>query len=331
MPESSLPRILAVLRARALLIAVLAVPVVAAGFGYAATREPVYRSDVVVTFTPAYAPAADNSFLRLVRSYQLVATSSDALREAEGEAGLERGSLSDAVTVESPGDTLQLGLSVVTDDAGDSARAAEAIADVVVRIAGQDPLVSADLLIGPTEGENLTPLRQRLAVVAGLALAAVPGVPVALLLEGARPRVRVREDVAELGVPLLLSLRGRELRRWAADPASAEVPSGVIALRAELAEVLVQRGSDTVLLTSPDRTAEAVVIELADALTARGEGPAVLARPGLLVEEDALTATRGHHVTVLVLPAGTSRERAADCVELLGRRGAECAGAVLVR
>jgi hypothetical protein len=322
---------------------VLAVPVLLASVWYAASREPVYRSEVVVSFAPDTGASAGSSFVRLVRRYQLVATSPDALDSAEKKAGLPAGALGDAVTVESPGDTLQLGLTVMTGTSRDTEAAAVAIAEVIVEIAERDPLVAAEFLIGPTEARDVTPLRQAVAVSAGAFLAFVPGIGVAFLLEGARPRLRTREDLAALGIPLLPSVHRRHLERWGAGGQPAKAPVGLLALRAQIRQATADPHSSTaVVVTSPTSSEADLVAALTSALTALGmptagddpDDPAagLVARPGLLTDDGgAAAAVREHGRSVLVLAAGTSRDQAQDCMQLLERLGSEVVGGVLVR
>jgi capsular polysaccharide biosynthesis protein len=329
LPETTLATIVAVLRARVWLVALLAVPVLVLSIGYAATREPVYRSDVVLSFKPDVGSSSGTSFLRLVRRYQLVATSSDALRSAERRAGLSQGALTGAVAVESPGDTLQLGVAVQTSSVAESERGAAAVADVVVEITGRDPLVAAERLIGPTEATDVTPTRQMMAVAAGVVVGLVPGVGLAFVLEGARPRLRTRRDVVTLGVTLLLTLSRRTLLESRAGQADRIV--GLPALRAEL-DLRAGGRRRPVVLVSPSPADSDLVHALARALAPPLSGvPAPVVRPGLLADAEAVAAVRKHGRVVLVLPTGTRADLAEDCVELVRRLGAELVGGVLIR
>lgn len=332
MQETSLPKIIAVLRARWWLVVVLAVPVLLASVAYAATRAPEYRSEAVISFSPGPTVTSGSSFVRLVRTYQLVATSPDVLRAAEKKAGVPDGAFGDAVSVESPGDTLQLSLAVITGSRDSAERGAEAAAEAVVAIADRDPLVVADFLIGPTAAGNVTPLRQTVAVAAGLALGPLPGIALAFLLEGARPRVRTRQDLAALGVPLLSSVSGRHLRRLRRGRPRAKDLPRLPGLQTYLRQSASDGGASAVVLTSASG-AEADLTTLTDALSASGpDDLALLARPGLLTDDGtAAAAVREHGMSLVLLPAGTPYDVAEECLQLIGRLGAEPVGAVLVR
>lgn len=206
MREASLRRVLAVLRARWLLVAALGVPVLATTWGYAATLSPAHTATAVISFAPTQGEDAGPSFLRLIPRYEIAATTQEALAGAERDAGLPSGSLDDAVSTDLPGDSLELTLSVTTPTEETSAAAVRSLTDIVSSTADDDPLVSVWPAREPETSGNETPRRQAIALVAGLLLAPVPGAVLALGLEGSRPRVRLSEDLSAVGAPVLQAL-----------------------------------------------------------------------------------------------------------------------------
>lgn len=319
MPEQSFARLLAILRGRWLLITAVAVPILLLSGWFAASLTPAYTSEAVLSLSPEPAAAADNTFLRLVPRYLSTATSAEARRAAEERAGLPEGALADSVTAENPSDTIEIALTATTASAGAAGQAVDTLADAVIREAASDPLVRAELLSGPSEPVDGTPTRRILVGVVGLALALVPGVCLAFLAEGARPRIRVRDDVAALGIPVLPRVGRTALRRrW-------PFRGGRAGSRA----LAVLHGELAAFMNSQRDTALVVM-----AATAKGEAAAAaltgVLPPGLRTERpvhDEFVA--GRH-TLLVLPAGTRLDDALDRVRLLQRLDARIVGGVVV-
>ncbi|MEX5720534.1 Wzz/FepE/Etk N-terminal domain-containing protein [Geodermatophilus maliterrae] len=344
MQETSLGRILSVLRARSWLVLLLAVPVVLAALWFARSQPPMYQSQIVLTFSPGPAGTADNAFVRLVPRYLLTATAATSLRTAEAAAGLPSGALGNAVTAENPTGSLQLELTATTGDAGRSETAVAALADSVLSAADADPLVDAQVIVGPTEPTDVTPIRRQVAVAAGTALSVVPGITLAFILEGLRPRIRIREDVEQLGIPVVLSTRRRELRRMVATR-RGRVPDVLTSVRLQMTAGAPKHGTRAVVVTSVAPFDAASVARLAEALSRptgggdrSGEVPGAvadeaiaLARPALLSDEAAQAAVRAHGKCLLVLSARDDVERAEECVQLLRRLDADRVGGVLVR
>jgi capsular polysaccharide biosynthesis protein len=341
--ETSLGRILSVLRTRSWLVLLLAVPVVLVALWFARSQPPMYQSQIVLTFSPGASGTADNAFVRLVPRYLLTATAATSLRTAEAAAGLPSGSLGDSVTAVNPTGSLQLELTATTGDASRTEAAVVALADSVLSAADADPLVDARVIVGPTEPNDVTPIRRQVAVAAGTALSVVPGVSLAFILEGLRPRIRLREDVEQLGIPVVLSTRRRELRRMAAATKRRRTPDVLTSVRLQMTAGAPKHGSRAVVVTSATSSGAASVARLAEALSrptgdvsSSGKVPGAaeneaLSRPGLLSDEAAQAAVRAHGTCLLVLSARDDVERAGECVRLLQRLDADRVGGVLVR
>ena len=345
MRETSLGRLVSVLRARSWLVLLLAVPVVLAALWFARSQPPMYQSQVVLTFNPGAAGTADNSFIRLVPRYVLTATAATSLRAAEVAAGLPSGSLGDSVTAVNPTGSLQLELTATTEDGSRSEAVVTALAGSVLSAADADPLVDARVVVGPTEPTDVTPLRQKVALAAGTGLSVVPGISLAFILEGLRPRIRVRDDVEQLGIPVVLSARRRRLRGMAATGKRGRAPDVLTSVRLQLTAGAAKHGTRAVVVTSAASADAALVALLAEALSrpaggvgSSGEGPetteddaGVLARPGLLSDPAAQAAVRAHGSCLLVLSARDDVARARECVRLLRSLEADRVGGVLVR
>ncbi len=345
MQETSLARILGVLRARSWLVLLLAVPVVLTALWFARSQPPMYQSQVVLAFSPGATGTADNAFVRLVPRYLLAATAASSLRAAEAAAGLPSGALGNSVTAENPTGSLQLELTATTGDARRSEAAVAALADTVLSATDVDPLVDARIIVGPTEPTDVTPVRRQVAVAAGTVLSVVPGISLAFILEGLRPRIRVRDDVEQLGIPVVLSARRRRLRGMAATGKRGRVPNVLTSVRLQLTAGAAKHGTRAVVVTSAASADAALVALLAEALSrpaggvgSSGEGPetteddaGVLARPGLLSDPAAQAAVRAHGSCLLVLSARDDVARARECVRLLRSLEADRVGGVLVR
>jgi capsular polysaccharide biosynthesis protein len=339
--ETSLGRLVSVLRARSWLVLLLAVPVVLAALWFARSQPPMYQSQIVLTFTPGAAGTADNAFIRLVPRYVVTATAGASLEAAEAAAGLPAGSLGDSVTAVNPTGSLQLELTATTEDGSRSEAVVTALAGSVLSAADADPLVDARVVVGPTEPTDVTPLRQKVALAAGTGLSVVPGISLAFILEGLRPRIRVREDVEQLGIPAVLSTRRRKLRRMAGVHRHAATAGILTSVRMQLQAGAPDRGGHAAVVTSAVASEAPAVTRLAEALSRVWGGAgrpagtpsqaAVLARPALLANEAAQVAVRDHGTCLLVLSARDDVERARECVRLLQRLGAERIVGVLVR
>jgi molybdopterin-binding protein len=331
MAEQSFGRFLAIVRGRWRLVTALGLPVVLLSLWFAASRPPAYSSEVVVGFHPEPALFADNSFLRLMPRYLLTATSEPALRAAESQAGLPAGALGDSVTVENPSGTVEVSLTVTTESAEAAQLAVGALSDAVLTAAAADPLVTADVLAGPTDAVDRAPTRQALLVAVGFAVAAVLGVSVAFVVEGARPRLRVREDVAALGIPVLAAVAGRHLsgraRVLPRPTQPREAPAGL------RFQVDAAAGAG-LMVTSPSSADAAVVEALVGLLPGSGAPPSaipgVLAHPGLLDDDSARDAATDARQCLLVLRAGTPVDQAQDSLRLLERLDVRVVGGVLV-
>ena len=328
--ETALPRMAAVLRSGWWLVLLIAAPVVAVAVWYAVSREPDYRTQVVLSFSPDAGSSADSSFLRLVRRYQFVATGPEALDAAASAAGLPRDPLGGAVTVESPGDTLQMTVTVRSGSAGSAEAAAGAIADVVVASGDQDPRVDADVLVEPSAPANLTPLRQVVAVSAGALVGLVPGIGVVFLLEGVRPTIRTRRDVKALGIPLIATVRRKDLgmsrARRSREPAPLHLPE----LRAELQRLATGTTRPGVVLMSASSRDAAVVAALAERLRLAG-ATQVRVQPSTVDGGGVPSTVAGQETSLLVITGGTSTDDVDECLQTLGRLEVEVIGAVLVR
>ncbi len=344
MQETSLARILGVLRARSWLVLLLAVPVVLTALWFARSQPPMYQSQVVLAFSPGATGTADNAFVRLVPRYLLAATAASSLRAAEAAAGLPSGALGNSVTAENPTGSLQLELTATTGDARRSEAAVAALADTVLSATDADPLVDARVIVGPTEPTDTSPVRRQVAVAAGTALSVVPGISLAFILEGLRPRIRVRDDVEQLGIAVVLSARRRKLRGMAAAK-RGRAPEVLTSVRLRLTVGAPKHGTRAVVVTSAASADAALVALVAEALSrpAGGAGSSeeglkrteddagVLARPGLLSDAAAQAAVRAYGTCLLVLSARDDVARAAECVRLLRSLEADRVGGVLVR
>jgi capsular polysaccharide biosynthesis protein len=332
MGEQSFARMLAILQGRWKLVVALALPVVLLSVWFAATRPPAYTSEVVVGLNPEPSQYADNSFLRLMPRYLLTATSDPAVRAAETAAGLPAGSLASSVSAENPSDTTEVFLTVTTESPEATPRAVQAIADVVVAAAADDPLVSAAVLAGPSEPADGTPIRQMLLVAVGLTVATALAVSLAFLVEGARPRLRVREDVAALGIPAATTNSFvKPSGRWSARPARTD--RALTALRSQLESAAGTASSAGLVVTSPSLREAAVVATVVDAMSHSNGAPELTpelrAHPGVLVDDAARATVTAERQCLLVLAAGTPTEEAQDCVRLLERLRVRVVAAVL--
>jgi capsular polysaccharide biosynthesis protein len=332
--ESSLRKILAVLRARLLLVVLLAVPVLLMSAWYAATRPPTYTSEVVLTFTPEPLASPDVSFIRLLPRYLTVATGPESLQAAAAAADVPVAALRDSVTATNPGGSVEMQLGATTLSPASSQLAAASLADSVITATDADPLVSASILEDASEPQNATRLRQLAALGAGVSLCLLPGVSLAFALEGARPRIRVREDLEALGVGAPFAVRRRQLARN---------PSELAALALEVRAAAGGGAAPPVTVSSPTSSEADEVSGLAAALEPATDGsktydaeseqgvPAgLVAAPGLLTDEAARSAVLRSSGCVLVLISGTTTERAQDCVRLLERLDVRLIAAVLL-
>jgi capsular polysaccharide biosynthesis protein len=340
--EASLSKILAVLRARWLLILLLATPVLLVSAWYAATRPPAYSSQVVLTFTPKPAASPDISFVRLLPRYVTAATAQDALQAVSAVAGVPEAALRDSVTAVNPPGTVDLTVTAITDSPRVSQSVATQLADRVITATRGDPLVGARVIVGATEPDNGTPLRQLAAVGAGLVLCLLPGISLAFALEGARPRIRVREDLVGLGVEVPAVVRRRALSKRRLPWRRRRDVSDLAGLALDVRGATRAGGAAPLVLASPGRSGADLLARLTSAVSQAsgvpaagaahvGTAPTLVASPGLLTDEIAREAVRGSLGCLLVLPAGTLVERAQECVGLVERLGARLIGAVLLR
>jgi capsular polysaccharide biosynthesis protein len=338
-PEPSLRKVLAVLRARWLLVVVLAVPVLVASAWYAVTRPTSYTSEVVLTFSPEPLASPDVSFIRLLPRYLVAATAPESLQAAAVVSGVPVADLRDSVTSVNPGGTVEIRVTVTTPSPRSSQLAAASLADSVIAATGTDPLVGARVLDAADEPSDGAPLRQLVALAAGLFLCPLPGIGLAFTLEGARPRVRAREDVQGLGITTPATVRRRRLTRMRARDTDELAPL-VLDVRATTGDP----SRTPVVVTSPTSSEADAVAQVTAALAAAvdlphtadtgsaGNGAATLgSAPGLLTDEAARSAVLRAGQCVLVLPSGTATDRAQDCVHLLERLDVRLVGAVLLR
>jgi hypothetical protein len=335
MGEQSFARMLAILRGRWRVMAAVGLPVVLLSVWFAASRPPAYTSEVVVGLHPEPAVYADNSFLRLMPRFLMTATGGSALRGAETRAGLPEGALDESVTAENPSGSTEILLTVTTASADAAPLAVGALADTVLRAAAEDPLVIADVLAGPSDAVDGTPTRQLLVLAVGLALAAALGVGLAFVIEGARPRVRVRDDVALLGIPALATVSGGHLSaRWALPGHAARQRDELGKVRLLVEAAAVPPSSAGVAVVSPSPCDTHAVERLVTALSPPGEPHAgtgaARALPGLLVDQSTRDAVTDAGQWLLVLRAGTSLDDARDCVRLAELLNARVLGGVLV-
>lgn len=362
MGEASLRQVFAVLRARWLLVAVLALPVILMSWGYAATLPPSHTATVLLSFSPAPGTNLGASFVVLVPRYEIVATRRDSLDAAALTAGLPSGSLHDAVSADRPRSRLELTLRVTTPTEEASVAAASSLADVVTRAVDTDQLVSARTVGAPRSTGDEAPRRRIMVLVAGLLLAPLPGAALALTLEGIRPRVRLPEDLSGAGVTVLMSLPLR--RRLVAPDVPGQRPAGGsargkgqagLALRPPLRLFLLilagldrdtARPSDSVTdvevtaIDGHEEDADRVVQDLrraAENLRPDLYPEPVHARfrraPGLLVTSN--TASRGgppsrERFCVFVVRAGVPRDRVETAAELAVHQGVRVLGGVLL-
>ncbi len=344
MPESSLRKILAVLRARWWLVVGLAVPVLLVGAWYAATRPPAYSSQAVVTFTPEAAASPDVSFVRLIPRYVVAATAPDALQAAADAAGMPEAALRDAVTVVNPAGTLELTVTAISTSPEASRSVVTVLADRVVGATQSDPLVGARVVLGATEPHDTTRLRQIAALGAGVVLGPLPGIALAFALEGARPRTRVREDVVALGVDVLAVVHRGALSGESRLNRSRRGDRDQLSRLALDVGGASEGGRRTVVVTSPASSEAEAVTRLVTAISvptprpAPGPGtaeggttPTLVASSGLLDDHETREAVRRSGRCVLVLRSGGAVEGAQDCLTVVDQLGAWLVGVVLLR
>jgi hypothetical protein len=277
----------------------------------------------------------------LVPRYLLVATDAETLRSAETMAGLPEGSLTGAVTAENLTNNLQMIVTVTSASARRSQVAAGALADRVLDAAARDPLVAARVVLGPTAPTNGTPIRQLLALIAGLLVAAVIGLSLVFVLEGAWPRFRVRDDISALGLPVLSALRRWDLYgRHHRHDSQRRDTSRLSQLRLQVATASCGRCTGSLVVASPTPSDAALVEALVRALAEMVEGPRrpdaapaggrLLVRSWLPTEEPAPRGVTAEDCFLLVVSRGTLIEHAQDCVSLLERQGGRAVGGVLL-
>jgi capsular polysaccharide biosynthesis protein len=330
--EASLRQVLAVLGARWGLVVLLAVPVLAASWGYVATIPPAYTATTVVSFAPASGTDPGPFFTRLLPRYEIVATTDQSLSRAERAAGLSEGDLGGAVVVDLPSRTLELVIEVTTRDEEASMAAVESLAQSVAEATQPDPLVTVWRNNEPSVGGDGTPRRQLIALLVGHALAPLPGAALALLLEGIRPRVRLPEDLDAAGVPTLATsrLRGRPTSPDVGVRSSAEerslhlmVASGLDQLRGTSPGVAP--AVRVISVDGPDEDADQVVDDLRRAAR---DAPGQEGPPRLVATSDAAAGSGQAHV--LVVRSGVPRDRVRATVDLVRHRDGHVLGGVLL-
>lgn len=334
------------LRARWLLASLLTVPVLIVTTLFAVGLEPAFRSVAVVTFSPVAQGVPDNGFLRLLPRYAYTATAPQTLRAAEQTAGLTSGSLSDSVTAELPRGTVELTLTVTTSAPKSSVAAAQSLARSVLGAVDSDPSVSARVVQEPRQAADSAPRKRLVALVVGWVLAAMLAATSVIAIESLRPRVRLPEDLVRPGVPVLKPLPGRRGRLVGFRATASEGTEVTSSSFGTLTFALARRaatgsGSDrrpALVVTSVEESVaevEQVALELKRwQATSLGrdsqEMSEVIAGPPIFPTEGSTIEALSGRVCVLVVHAGTPRDRMDQCVVLLDTLDAPLLGTVLI-
>jgi hypothetical protein len=133
-------------RGELLLAAAVFVTVLLGALGVVRTLPTAYAASSVVSFLPRPDALLGADTVQLVgQKYAVLATSPDVLRSAAAVTGDRPEDLRTATTAVLAEGTGNLRITATLADADRAARAANAVADVLIRASGRDQLVAAEL------------------------------------------------------------------------------------------------------------------------------------------------------------------------------------------
>lgn len=158
----------------------------------------VFSGRAVVQFTPRFGAGAGANELRaLLPGYVVNVSSPSVLAPVAKAVDMPVEELLAAVSAAVLADSANVGVSVTLEDPKVAAQLANALADHVVRFAGDDQLFSARVVGQAVADYRPSGPPRGLFLAAGFVAALMCGLAAAALLERARPRVRTTPEVAQ--------------------------------------------------------------------------------------------------------------------------------------
>lgn len=233
------------LRRRWPLALLVALPLFGGVVGYAETLPASYSATSVVALAPRSDSQLSGEILRVViPKYVAYLSSRPTLQTVASRTGLDANDLRGGVNVSVAPQTANLEIKVSLGTSRAAADGAAALASEAITLSQSDRLLTAEVLVPAVAVTTPSGPPRRLIEAAGLVLAALAGVTLALVADRSQPRISTTEDLgAVTGLRTLTALpRSRRLRQPPTDALHDPVVSAAVGT------LLVQLDSESRLL-----------------------------------------------------------------------------------
>ena len=204
------------LRRRWPLALLVALPLFGAVLAYAETLPDTYTSTSVVSLTPRPDIDVGGDVLRVVvPKYVAYLGSRPTLTAVSDRTDVDESDLRGGVEVSVAPETANLEIAAELLDPQDAADVAQELAEEAVRLSVTDRLLTAEVLVPAVAITEPSGPPRRLIEAAGLLLAVLAGVTLALVADRSQPRISTTDDLASItGLRTLAAVpRSRKLRQ----------------------------------------------------------------------------------------------------------------------
>lgn len=248
----NLPEVLADVRRRWKIAALVLVGMVAGAYFYAHSLPNQYRARAVVAFAPKPTSTVGGDTLRVVLpKYVAFATAESTIRRVENATNLA--DLGSSVSASIAPDSGNLDLTVEMTSPSRASRVANAMSAEVISFAATDPLFDAVVVAPALPSSTPAGPPRNLIVAAAGAVGLLLGVILAFVLERGRPRIRNARDVSTV-TGLRVVGRIAPSRSLRAGPVEAlgdpEIGASIRTLRTNLERVTRDRPVHVLVVTS---------------------------------------------------------------------------------